>query len=876
MSDSAFERFQRLFEQAVELPAEQRAAFLDQACAGEPELRGRLEELLAADAELEGFLEPPAGFGLPVDKLKQEAEDFLPEEEIGGYQLLRELGRGGRGVVYLARDPKTDEFVALKVLGMGMLPSAVAVERFRREAKAVARLSHPGVVRLVRAGEEPSRPYLVMEFIEGHTLADEILLQRHARDGVELPPHLIGCKPKLPTDEAGRYRAAVELVRSMADALGHAHERGVLHRDVKPQNVLLDEQAQPHLVDFGLAYVDGEQELTRTGDVEGTPNYMSPEQVRAERGRIDLRTDVYSLGVVLYELLTLRRPFDAPTANQVMQNITRTMPPRIRRVAPSVPSEIEVLCTTAIEKRRRDRYASMATFRADLDAYLNSRPLQARRPSAMTRSRRAIERRPVPYLVAAITVLALVLGLVIGQPIERWLAARELDRAIVQVGEFGPESDLREVREQVERQRARGWELTERQSMQVAQLFAAGLAAAKSEVETLVVREQIEGDLGIGYSTLDFGTDAEAEAQSWFESRAEFWDRCGLSAELQSQLARELASVGLIFEAKSGEQSLPVALQLAAIRFPRTAAPKFEAAQLRRFLPGFELQAQTAYLGSFTLPDGRNAEFSVLPADSGGMRRLIFQEQEYLSGLIEFEGYEIPVPAEGEELTVESELLGGSRSGPYSMASGYVSVGEYRRFRSATGASYPTYLDYVPETLVPLISDLPVFVVRSDMAAAYAAWRGCRLPWLADLLIGLGPFANDGRPLSVEQSRFDESKRSALRFPESVDFMDPVAVERFAREISTLLVEADAVGAFGAHSSGVNAWFHGLMEVTVTRADPSAIPGAPSLQGWTWLFAGVLKSDGEYQPVTVPYLNPIGGNHWGASFRCARTTADLR
>jgi serine/threonine protein kinase len=878
MSDSAFERFQKIFEQAVELPAEQRAAFLDQACADDADLRARIEELLAADAELEGFLEPPAGFGLPVDKLKKEAEGFLPEEEIGGYQLLRELGRGGRGVVYLARDPQTDAFVALKVLGMGMLPSAVAVERFRREAKAVARLSHPGIVRLVRAGEEPSRPYLVMEYIEGHTLADEILLQRHARDAVELPPHLLGCKPQLPTDEPSRYRAAVELVRAMADSLGHAHERGVLHRDIKPQNVLLDRQGQPHMVDFGLAFVEGEQELTRTGDIEGTPNYMSPEQVRAERDRIDLRTDVYSLGVVLYELLTLRRPFDAPTANQVMQNITRTMPPRIRRVAPSVPSELETLCTTAIEKRRRDRYASMASFRADLDAYLNSRPLQARRPGALTRSRRAIERRPMPYLAAGVAALALMLGLVLGEPIDRWQTARAFDRAIAEIGEFGPQSDLRPLLGVVEQIEARDWTLSQARSERVEGLLAAGLAAEQSEVDTLLDRAQIEGDLVLGLVVLKFSETGSAGPQAWFDARAELWGRWGLSNELQAQLLRELSHAGVILEAQSGEQALPVAIEFAPIFFPRTAVPEFSAGQARRFLPGFELRAQTTYLGRFALPDGRMAEFTVLPTGPGSTRRLIFQAQEYLDGLIDFAAFELPVPGEGEAATQKSELLGGSRSSAYSLASGYVSVGEYLRFAAATGAHFNSYLDYVPASLAPLINELPAFVVRSDMAAAYAAWRGCRLPWLGELLVGLGPFAEDGRPFSVEQSRFEESKRTALRFPARVEMTDPVAVAAFAREISTLLLDADAEGVFGAHPSGLTGWFHGLLEMTATRADPGMVPDVPGFADWTWLFAGVYGRDfeGQYKPVTVPHENPIGAAHWGATFRCARSVAALR
>jgi serine/threonine protein kinase len=842
VSDSAFERFQKLFERAVELPVDKRTAFLAEACAGDAELRARIEELLAADAELEGFLEPPAGFGLPVDKLKQGAEDFLPEEEIGGYQLLRELGRGGRGVVYLARDPKTDAFVALKVLGMGMLPSAVAVERFRREAKAVARLSHPGVVRLVRAGEESSRPYLVMEYIEGHTLADEILLQRYARDGVELPPQLLGSKPQLPTDEAGRYRAAVELVRAMADALGHAHERGVLHRDIKPQNVLLDKQGQPHLVDFGLAFVEGEQELTRTGDVEGTPNYMSPEQVRAERDRIDLRTDVYSLGVVLYELLTLRRPFDAPTANQVMQNITRTMPPRIRRVAPSVPSELELVCTTAIEKRRRDRYASMASLRADLDAYLNSGPLQARRPGVWTRSKRAIERRPMPSVAAGVAVLALALGAWGVRELDEAQRVSALHEAIDTLGLDAADPgavDLSAVTAAMAKLPEGKAALSASRQRILDRAHERARDAANQQV-VMALRDPELPMRGISLAESPWLASTDA-MQAWdWVAQGRIW---GFDQEELTSFVDRARSPQLLI---SLVQTRWDEVQRVAFGRQRTDTLGREAWQelAPSFGEGiFELEAGVGGTLRIEFMDGRVREITCLPIPLGSIRRLRVDP----SRIDELEWTRV----EAAELSIDALLwppkrLGGSlQIEPFRIQTSPLSYREFIRFVDTVGYSWSMGGASLPPDLIEAVLDKPVGWVTLEEAAACAAWYGVRLPAMPERELAVR-----GSDFGYLPEGFDVAAHSVLmsasRSSDPDDWTDlPDGANRDFAWMRESLPRVDRVSVSDLSASGIRLGHGGIYELTTT--DNGAV-GPKPLHGMIILCGTRIGKEVDFSP----------------------------
>lgn len=303
---------------------------------------------------------------------------------VGAYELLEEVAHGGMGVVYKARHPVMDRVVALKTVRADGAHRGQA-ERFEREVRAVARLSHPNIVPIYEVGSDQGRPFFTMAFVPGGSLAQ-------ARDRLVTNP-----------------RAAAALVEKIARAVQYAHERGVLHRDLKPGNVLLDERGEPHVTDFGLAkFQDGDVELTQTGAVLGTPAYMAPEQA-AGRGRdIGPATDVWALGVILYELVAGRRPFVADSAEDVKRQILVADPPQPRQLRPGVGVSLETVILRCLEKDPARRYASAGALADDLGRYLRGEPTRARPPGRAGRAWLAARRHPV---VAGV-VLATVLGAV--------------------------------------------------------------------------------------------------------------------------------------------------------------------------------------------------------------------------------------------------------------------------------------------------------------------------------------------------------------------------------------------------------------------------------------------------------------------------------
>jgi hypothetical protein len=280
---------------------------------------------------------------------------------IGRFVVRAHLGAGGYGDVYRAHDPRLDRDVALKVPRPGVLNTPARVERFLREAKAAARLSHPGIVPVHEAGQEGEVYYIASAFIPGRTLADAL------RDG------------------PFEARRAARVVADLAEALAHAHGQGIVHRDVKPANVLLDEQGHPHLTDFGLAHrQELAGQLTQDGAIVGTPAYMAPEHARGGAAEAQPASDQYSLGVVLYELLTGRRPF-AGGPGEMLFHALHTEPPPPRRFNPEVPADLETVCLKALAKDPAGRYAGCRELADDLRRWLAGEPVQARPPGPAER-----------------------------------------------------------------------------------------------------------------------------------------------------------------------------------------------------------------------------------------------------------------------------------------------------------------------------------------------------------------------------------------------------------------------------------------------------------------------------------------------------------
>lgn len=312
---------------------------------------------------------------------------------IGPYVVQRELGRGGMGVVYLARHEKLGRVVALKMILAGNQAGEEAQQRFLVEAQSIARLSHPGIVTVYDIGEHDGMPYFSLEYIPGNSLS-----------------RFIAEKPLEP-------KAAAMLTAKMAAAMQYAHERGVLHRDLKPANVLMADDETPKITDFGLAkQIEGiqEAELTQSGAIMGTPSYMSPEQAAGDPKNLGPPTDQYSLGAVLYQLLTGRAPFVAPRTFDVIRQVLADEPVPIRKLAPQVPADLETICLKAMHKDAARRYVNCREFAEDLTRFLEGRPIIARPVSRQERLIRWCRRNPVvagtsgTAIAAVLMVLAVV------------------------------------------------------------------------------------------------------------------------------------------------------------------------------------------------------------------------------------------------------------------------------------------------------------------------------------------------------------------------------------------------------------------------------------------------------------------------------------
>jgi WD40 repeat protein/predicted Ser/Thr protein kinase len=318
----------------------------------------------------------------------------LPPTRIGHYEVLRRLGAGAFGTVYRAYDAQLDREVALKVPNAGVLGDPKRVERFLREAKAAARLQHPNIVPVFDAGRDGDRHYIVAAFIDGKPLADAV-----EGDGLEV-------------------QRAARIVRELAEAAAYAHAQGVVHRDIKPANVMLDPADTPHLMDFGLASrQDTADRLTHDGAILGTPAYMAPELAGGQQGEAKPAGDQYALGVVLYELLTGRLPFEGPPAI-VLHNVLTRDPDSPRKLRPSVPRDLETVCLKAMAKRPEERYGNCQELADDLRRWLDNEPIRARRLGLAERAARWCWRNPA---VAGLTGLATAL-LVAGTAISSFFA----------------------------------------------------------------------------------------------------------------------------------------------------------------------------------------------------------------------------------------------------------------------------------------------------------------------------------------------------------------------------------------------------------------------------------------------------------------------
>jgi WD40 repeat protein/tRNA A-37 threonylcarbamoyl transferase component Bud32 len=384
----------------------------DELLARYPEFRGDLEAFFAAQDQVHSLAEPfrlvpatpsgetpgraknpgvaTAGLEGPVSDEPTESSRFF-----GDYELLEEIARGGMGVVWKARQRSLNRIVALKMILSGQLASAADVQRFRNEAEAAALMDHPGVVPIYEVGEHERQHYFSMKLVEGGSLAQALSAGQWAMDG----------------KEAARRSAL--LLAKVARAIHYAHQRGILHRDLKPANILLDEQGEPLVTDFGLAKrVQGDAGLTQSNAIVGTPSYMAPEQTLGKQGGLTTAADVYSLGAILYELLTGRPPFQADTPLDTLLQVRERKPVLPRSHNPRVDVDLETICLKCLEKEPAQRYASAAMLAEDLERWLAGEVIQARRVSVWVRALKWARRRPALAGMAVLIVLSGLLGFV--------------------------------------------------------------------------------------------------------------------------------------------------------------------------------------------------------------------------------------------------------------------------------------------------------------------------------------------------------------------------------------------------------------------------------------------------------------------------------
>ncbi len=377
----------------------------------------------------------------------QAADGLAAPRRIGRYRLERELGRGGQGAVFLAEDEHLHRRVALKLLTALHLSSPDVLARFRREAQLASKLDHPGLCTVFDSGVHRGTPFIAMRYVQGETLERRIALAREAGQtcvSIEAEPSATA------GDRSSRDRVSrvLELIEKVARAMHVAHGAGVVHRDLKPSNVVITAEGQPVVLDFGIAGdLEGEFDtLTRTGDVFGTPAYMAVEQVRGTPGAVDARSDVWALGVMLYECVTLTRPFTGATREALFSAIKDTDPPDPRTRAPGLPEDLGVVLATALEKDPRRRYATALDFAEDLRAVRVLEPIRARPAGPWIRTRRWAQRNRALAAVVVTVFTLLVAGLA-------WtvhllgITARERDEKTTALEEVARLAGLKHVRD---------------------------------------------------------------------------------------------------------------------------------------------------------------------------------------------------------------------------------------------------------------------------------------------------------------------------------------------------------------------------------------------------------------------------------------------
>ncbi len=418
MPNEDMDRIAELLDRAMNLKRVDRKQFLEKECSGHHGLLNQIKELVEAAERGRSFLEDldhddPSDYE-NLDPVEVDPDITTEKTILGDFRIQKKIGSGGMGTVYEAEQISLKRLVALKVLPSCFSISERSVKRFLREGEACGRQSHPGIVSVYAVGEDRGNYFIAQELVnDGFTLARKIV-------GLEAGGDF----------HRGHFRKVAKIFAEIASALQHAHDSGVIHRDVKPSNILLTEDGRPKLTDFGLAKFEESPGVSRSGDpVAGTPSYMSPEQVKSRRGQINHRTDIFSLGVTLYETLTLKRPFEGKT-HEILSKIVTIDPIEPKRVDPRVPVDLSTICLKCMEKQPERRYSSMRELAEDLQRFLSGDVILATPISLRGRVWKRIKSNPVVSVSAGVALVAL-FALTIVLP---WIIAGQKEAARIQIG----------------------------------------------------------------------------------------------------------------------------------------------------------------------------------------------------------------------------------------------------------------------------------------------------------------------------------------------------------------------------------------------------------------------------------------------------------
>jgi serine/threonine protein kinase/formylglycine-generating enzyme required for sulfatase activity len=829
------------------------------------ELRRRVEPLLRVRRALRAS---------PSQDAATAPGPTLEGTTLGDFELLREVGHGGMGIVLLARQKSLKRLVAVKVLNATVAATTRGVSRFQHETTSAGRLSHPNIVQLLEAGTDRGMRFFAMEWMAGGTLHQRNEQRRRER------------AEAVRRADTPAVRSAIELslraTLQIAEALAYIHEHGVIHRDVKPQNILFDDKGTAHLADFGLARDDQASSLSRTGDIAGTPHYLSPEQALAKRITIDHRTDIYSLGVVLYESLSLVKPFDGKTLEQVLFAISFREPKWLRKVDPRIPKDVETVCHKAIEKNPNRRFATAREFADDLRRLLNHEAPVACPPSPVSRILRGVRRHRVACSLVGCALIAAAAGAWAQQARGKRNEARAaygqlFEKPVEPLNERSPTAltEIRDRLQQVKRletsldapERQRILELSTSFDREIAARRKRALAhlergmgrpaAASPGTPQVTLAASVQSDvdyfLGLAgvLEVAPFLPD-DAELQRWAVLK-ETYPKVDVVAAAGSSGAQVSWRAIDPFDGTRGEK-------IVLGRLPLHDAP---------IAPGYSRIVVER-------DDGAFAEITRLFVDRSAPYEIVvwFRAPDEVDGdMAPISGGRFPlgspVPSPGQEAVFGKRDF---EIADFSIDRTELSNAEYRRYMDDVARHSPPIQVHRPEVWPdpwdPAWDRLPVTDITVVEAALYAEWAGKRLPTAAEWeRAARGPKGylfpwEPGTPIdltigNVERFPTPESTTASLR----ADFQ----------------LHAKPVGECEPGAIGPEGLLHTLGNVGEWTESPAlyVIDGRPSVLPFQWQAKGftfhVIYPSAAREGLTTQVQYPQPGSNSTTGFRCAKS-----